>query len=77
MIHIARMFLCAICLVSISFEKLLLINLSIYLAFLMQLWFFCEWIASKEKNKLREYDIVLNDLIPLLSQLILFYKIVN
>lgn len=75
MVHITRMFLCATCLVTISFEILLLINLSIYLAFLMQMWSFFEWVASKDDNS--EYDIVLNGLIPLLSQLILFYKISN
>lgn len=77
MIHFTRMLLCASCLVTISFETILLINLSIYLAFMIQFWMFFEWMALKKKNKLKEYDIVLHDLIPLLSQLILFYKIVH
>lgn len=76
MVNFARMFLCASCLVTIGFEIILLINLSIYLSFMMQTWMFFEWLASKDKNK-KEYDIVLHDLIPFLSQLILFYKIVN
>lgn len=77
MIHFTRMFLCAGCLVTISFETILLINLSIYLTFMIQCWMFFEWMALKKKNKLREYDIVLHDLVPLLSQLILFYKIIH
>ena len=77
MIHLARLVLCAACLVSISFEFLLLINLSIYLAVMIQLWLFCEWMALKKKNKLPEHDIVLNDLVPLLSQIIMFYKIMH
>lgn len=77
MIHISRMFLCASCLVAVSFETLLLINLSIQLAILTQMWLFFEWMALKKKNKLPEYDLVLNDVVPLLSQIIMFYKIIH
>jgi len=77
MVHITRMFLCASCLVAVSFETLLLINLSVYLAVLIQMWLFCEWMALKKRNKLPEHDVVLNDLVPLLSQIIMFYKIIH
>lgn len=77
MVHFARMVLSSTCLVMISYELLLGISLSVLISVNIQGWAFCEWLATRKRYKLLEYDIILSDVIPFLAQAILFYKIIT
>ena len=76
MVHFARMVLSSTCLVMICYELLLGISLSVFVAANIQGWAFFEWLATRKKYKLPEYDLILCDVIPFLAQVILFYKII-
>jgi uncharacterized protein with PQ loop repeat len=75
MVHFMRMVLSSVCLVLVFYELMLGISLTTFIAIDMQGWFFFEWLGNKKEYKPVQHDVILCDVIPFLSQIILFYKI--
>lgn len=72
MIHFIRMVLGASCINCISLE--LTLNIKMFVStIILQSWILAEWVAIKS-NKRITYDPVLHDILPLLAQMVVFFK---
>ena len=72
MINFSRMVLGASCVTGISLE-IAMNDKIIATAIILQTWLLLEWIAAKNNKKL-SYDPVLHDILPILAQIIVFYR---
>jgi hypothetical protein len=54
---------------SISTEKWMTLN------YLFQFWVFLEWVSFKYRDPESEADIVLTDILPILAQLAVMFKV--
>lgn len=72
MLSFLRLFLSASCLACLFLEVALGIKIIFSIIFL-QSWLFSEWLALKNKKEY-PYDVLLHDILPLLAQIIVFYK---
>lgn len=73
MIHFVKMVVAAICVTATILECTIEAK-GFAGSILIQVWLFLEWMGNLSPYKLKTYDPVIKDMLPLLLQITLFVK---